>query len=1009
MLDFPLIRVASYARMEVAAVVGSCEFGWTVIAEGMSMSRGHHLFVDTTFAILTTVCVTPVLASKVTFSSLPSVNSSVLVADDTTQYTVTLTASSIAGSNDIRSLRVLFNITESGGDTTRGRGYMAWGTTDADITNFGGTWVFADATGGGRWAYRTDAWGGTTYITPLSCTISTGGNATGGTGTRTATFTFTVKPAWANNPLINDADAWAMTANDGPNESDYCMVGWKDGPDDLAVVAAPCTQTAATPSAPIVSNPTENTLDVAVSPADSDTDVFAIRISPPGDDPTNVNMTRGYVQGDGSLGGQPFWQTKAAWSTTTVIGLASSKLYTFRLCAFDGDAGTCPSPWGLSAEGTTALQVHAIDCAAAGTIIHKGVHGMDAQAKMFNAAAAANTLAVSYNTSMRNGGDGYNWKTRTAQWNSSTVSTLQYLRHARDRNSYLQIVTNTRGIGTGNGSTWVYTDQTPETLAALTADMVYYCNVLVQTKRQGDPLTPREQALLDSLDWGTDDKLLAPGEEMVPKVVWWEIGNEPEGPYPPPAMTPEDYANRYRIISAAMLAEDPTIKIGPGCMTANNGNAWLDAVFANPVNRVDLVVYHPYGNLYGITRNNTGGNLDASYIMRGLDVQKKAQIDAKQKIVDRLVAHNRPADTPLILSEWNTSSWQGTYYYELGQTVAQGLGTVEDIFSFIEIGIIAAQYWDQPNIPNRDGLEVPCFKVFKALQSYLPDRLIDSLVDGYFRLYTTRDSGYDRLILWAVNLSETDDTPVRVQLQNLPAPLTVASVTRKTLAAYTGETSLITRSKTTEVAGWTETDLTGQIDPADFTLTFDNATLSMLIFDLNGNGAPMVLAPTGLTRTSSVGEPLSDDTFTVASGGPDTLDFAIEASAPWLSAAPATGSSGNTPVPIAVHYDIAGLAPGEHTATITVSSEDSYNSPQTINVRITIETVVVDYDRDGDVDIADFGHFQACYSGAATPQNDPNCQDAKLDEDGNVDEHDFAIFLGCLTGPGLPPDPNCLN
>ena len=88
---------------------------------------------------------------------------------------------------------------------------------------------------------------------------------------------------------------------------------------------------------------------------------------------------------------------------------------------------------------------------------------MDAQPKTVSAASTSFTLAVSYNTSMRFGGDGYDWKTRTAQWNSNTTSTLEYLRYARDRNSYLQILTNTRGIGTGNGGTWVYTDQTPET------------------------------------------------------------------------------------------------------------------------------------------------------------------------------------------------------------------------------------------------------------------------------------------------------------------------------------------------------------------------------------------------------------------------------------------------------------------------------------------------------------------------------------------------------------------
>ena len=950
------------------------------------------------------------LAGKISISSLPAMSSSVLVADDSTQYTVTLTASGVAGYNDITSVRVLFNLTESNSDQTKGRGYLAWGQTDSDITNYSGTWVFADATGGGRWAYQTSPWDSTPYITPIGCSMSTGGSATGATGTRTVTFTFTVKPAWAANPLINDADAWAMTANDGPDDSDYCKVGWIDNPADFVVVAAPCTQSAATPGTPVVSNPTVSTLDVAINPADSDTDLFAIRISPPSDSPANVRMFNEYVQADGTMGGWPVWQTKAAWATTTVTGLISSTTYSFTTRAWNNNPETCPSPWGPAGIGTTTLLSHSIDCDAAGTAINKGVHGMDAQTKRVSAASTNYTLDVSRNTSMRFGGDGYVWKTRTAQWGSNTDSTLKYLRYARDRNSYLQILTNTRGIGTGNGEkTWVYTDQTPETLAALTADWVYYCNILVQTKRQGDVLTPDEQALLDSLTWGTDDKLLAPGESMVPKVTWWEIGNEPEGPYPPPALTPADYANRYNIISAAVIAEDPTIKIGPGCMTANNGNAWLDAVFANPANRVDLVAYHPYGNLYGITRDSTGGSLDALSLMRGLNMHKGQQATSKQNIVARLVAYNRPADTPLLISEWNTSSWQGTYYYGLGQTVAQGLGTAEDIFSFIEMGIVASQYWEQPNIPNYANVEVPCFKVFKAMQAYLPDTLVDSLSDGYFRLYTTKDSLYQGLILWAINMSDTDDKSVRIQLQNLPSPVTIASITMKTLAAYAGQTSLITRSYNTELVGWTDTDLTGQIDPADFTMTFGRATLTMLIFDLSYlTNAPIVLDQTSFERTMYVGTSLTDDTFNVASGGPDTLNYTISTDAPWLSVLPESGDADSQGDPIAVQYNATGLAPGEHTATITVSSDDAYNSPQTISVKVTVTTARVDYDRDGDVDMDDFGHIQACLSGSGVPQNDPACANAKLDADTDVDKLDINVFRGCMRGPGIPPNPtNC--
>jgi hypothetical protein len=190
--------------------------------------------------ILSAVASPSAWAGKITISAMPAVSSSVLIADDTTPYTVTLAASADAGYDDIRCIRALFNLTESGSDPNKGRGYLSWGQTDADIAIYGGTWVFADATGGGRWAYRTDAWGGVTYITPLACETSTAGKATGGTGTRTVTFTFKAKPAWASNPVINDADAWAMTANDGPNDSDYCKVGWLDNANSFDVLAQSC-------------------------------------------------------------------------------------------------------------------------------------------------------------------------------------------------------------------------------------------------------------------------------------------------------------------------------------------------------------------------------------------------------------------------------------------------------------------------------------------------------------------------------------------------------------------------------------------------------------------------------------------------------------------------------------------------------------------------------------------------------------------------------------------------
>ena len=66
-----------------------------------------------------------------------------------------------------------------------------------------------------------------------------------------------------------------------------------------------------------------------------------------------------------------------------------------------------------------------------------------------------------------------------------------------------------------------------------------------------------------------------------------------------------------------------------------------------------------------------------------------------------------------------------------------------------------------------------------------------------------------------------------------------------------------------------------------------------------------------------------------------------------------------------------------------------------------------DFDRDGDVDQADFGHLQACMSGPGIAQNDPDCQDTRLDTDNDVDQTDFGIFHGCMSGANVPADPGC--
>jgi len=70
-------------------------------------------------------------------------------------------------------------------------------------------------------------------------------------------------------------------------------------------------------------------------------------------------------------------------------------------------------------------------------------------------------------------------------------------------------------------------------------------------------------------------------------------------------------------------------------------------------------------------------------------------------------------------------------------------------------------------------------------------------------------------------------------------------------------------------------------------------------------------------------------------------------------------------------------------------------------------TVPGDLDHDSDVDLADFGLFQRCLSGAGATQIRLECATAHLDDDGDVDISDLLIFRRCMTGEGIPGDPHC--
>jgi hypothetical protein len=107
-------------------------------------------------------------------------------------------------------------------------------------------------------------------------------------------------------------------------------------------------------------------------------------------------------------------------------------------------------------------------------------------------------------------------------------------------------------------------------------------------------------------------------------------------------------------------------------------------------------------------------------------------------------------------------------------------------------------------------------------------------------------------------------------------------------------------------------------------------------------------------------------------------------------------------------YDVAKLVPGTHEAVVTVSAPGAANSPQTLQINLTVSTVRADFDQDGDVDDADLDYLQSCMDSMDWPPSE-ECAAADLNDDEEVDSVDLDLFQRCVSGTGVPADPDCLR
>jgi len=177
-----------------------------------------------------------------------------------------------------------------------------------------------------------------------------------------------------------------------------------------------------------------------------------------------------------------------------------------------------------------------------------------------------------------------------------------------------------------------------------------------------------------------------------------------------------------------------------------------------------------------------------------------------------------------------------------------------------------------------------------------------------------------------------------------------------------------------------------------------------------GAGPPTIeVAPTLFEHSLFAGDPLPDDSFTVRNSGEGALNYTITETADWLTVLPYQGSSHGETDTITIRYDTGMLTNGDHSATIDVFDTASTNLSQQITVLLHVGGVPGDFDADDDVDMEDFGRFQACLTGPGAGPPQAGCTRAMMDDDDDVDSADVSLFIGCMTGAGIPGDPDCAN
>jgi len=498
----------------------------------------------------------------------------------------------------------------------------------------------------------------------------------------------------------------------------------------------------------------------------------------------------------------------------------------------------------VTRPAATRPVVYTIDCAD-GIAISPWIRGQTRGSRPPTEAkfSLPKTLEISRGASLRGMADGlfadtYNWKTRSGYYvgdrGQPNLPVLQFLREARDLNAAVFLTVNIRGIGNDYSWDFLYTNRKLEVLKTLAADWVRYTNNILQHYDLNHPPTAGEDLRIynEIANWETKsnyNRILKMGEDRTEKVLYWEIGNEPEVQYGPiEILSPIEYRNRYVAIISVMRAQDPSIKVGP-CVTL--GRVWdndtkkmvinpqLKAVLDCPA-PVDFISYHPYGSM-----GTVSGVKELETYLHDI---KANQTAARNYICNAIKAGGRdPAKIDLVASEWNPSHHKSVSQ-PAERRMAQALAVVETIFTFAELKLKAAHYFIYP-ADIRSGTELVGYKAFKGLMQWMGDVLLDSYTDGdLFRVYTTRDTKTGQVAIWGLNFSNESSRTASLRLINLN--LADRDVVIWTLGNLKGSTTLTDTNEPGQPAtiDWKSNPVV-KFDPSAFMLTVPKSTIRVMV------------------------------------------------------------------------------------------------------------------------------------------------------------------------------------